>query len=269
MKKASLLSILLLMPLLVMAQDFIIKKSNDTINCKVTEIGAAEIKYYYEDSPKLVFGIDKALVNKIVFGTGETIDIESNTFKNPEYYADQSKNALKANFLAPLMGYTELVYERSIKPGKSFETSVGIIGLGIDNVDINPTGFFTKVALKFSRTPDFYLNQMHYSHILKGAYFAPEIAFRYVSYNAYNYDYYASYTSSQKERTSNFTGTIMLKLGKQWIFDDSFLLDIYFGLGYGFGGDDDEPLAFGYIVGPSEAPIAATAGLRVGWVFGK
>ncbi len=253
------------------AQDLILKKSSDTIHCKVTEIGADEIKYYYENSPKLIFGIDKALVDRIVFGTGEEIVIEKDSFKNPEYYAGQSKNAVKANFLAPLLGYTELAYERSMKPGRSFEAALGIIGLGVDNADINPAGFFTKFALKFTRTPDFYSNRMHYSHILKGAYFAPEIAFRYVRFDDYTYEYYEvyPYESSTVERSSNISTVILIKLGKQWIIEDAFLIDLYLGLGYGLGGDDYNGLPYGYVLGPPESPIAATAGFRVGWVFGQ
>ena len=111
------------------AQDKIIKKNSEVIHCKVTEIGADEIKYYYEDSPKLIFGLDKALVDKIEFATGEVIEVEENTLRNPEYYVNQSKNALKINFLSPLFGTTELVYERSTKPGKSWEVALGLQGL--------------------------------------------------------------------------------------------------------------------------------------------
>jgi len=59
---------------------------------------------------------------------------------------------------------------------------------------------------------------------------------------------------------------ILLKLGKQWVFDDSFLVDIYGGVGYGFGGDDYDVLSYGFIVA-SEVPVAFTGGIRIGWVF--
>jgi len=253
---------------LTFAQDNIIKKNGEIINCKVTEIGAAEVKYYYGDNEKLIFGIDKVLVDNVTFSTGEVIIIE-NTLKNAEYYANQKKNAIKINFLSPLFGTTELVYENSIKPGKSWETALGIVGLGVDIEDINPRGVYGKFAYKFMRDPDFYMHRMHYAHILKGAYFAPEIALRYMSYDSYYYyDYHnGSYNNSEK-REENFALALMLKFGKQWVFDDSFLVDIHWGIGYGIGGDDDG-LPFGFIVGPSEVPIAVTSGIRVGWVFGK
>lgn len=251
------------------AQDRIVKKSGDIIECKVTELASAEVKYYYPDNPKLIFGIDNALVDRVEFGTGEVINIEENTFDNEEYYAGQSKNALKLNFLSPLVGTTEIVYEKSIKPGKSWEVALGIIGLGNDAYDLNPSGVYGKFAYKFMKSPDHYMHKMHYSHILKGAYFAPEIALRYMSYDDEEYYYNGYQYRDNEDRDSQATLALMLKLGKQWVFDDSFLLDIFWGVGYGIGTDDDVTLPYGFIVAPDEFPIAFTGGIRIGWVFGQ
>lgn len=272
--KNPIILLLLLLSINAISQDKLIKKNSEIIDCKVTEIAADEVKYYYSDNPKLIFGIDKALVEKIEFSTGEVIEIEINTFRNPEYYADQGKHALKINFLSPLMGSTEIIYERSIKPSKSWEIALGIVGLGNDIQDVNPRGVYGKFAYKFMRDPDFYSHRMHYSHILKGAYFAPEIAARYMSFDSYIYGHYydssGNYHSNYSEERENlFTLALMLKFGKQWVFDDAFLLDIYAGVGYGFGANDYEGLPYGFIVAPDEFPIAFTSGIRVGWVFGK
>ncbi len=251
----------------VVAQDKIIKKTGAVIQCKVTEIAADEVKYYYTENPKLVFGIDKVLVDKIEFSTGEVIVMENNTFSNPEYYASQGKHAFKLNFTSPLTGSTELVYEQSVKPGKSWETALGIIGLGFDPQENNPRGVFGKFAYKFMKDPDFYLQRMHYAHILKGGYIAPEIALRYMSFDYFDYYYSSSTYANNSERKENFALAVMLKFGKQWVFDDSFLVDVFGGIGYGFGGDDYETLSYGFIVGNDEVPVAFTGGVRIGWVF--
>ncbi|QIA06756.1 hypothetical protein [Draconibacterium halophilum] len=274
MKSTLLLAFLFILTLAATAQDKIIKNNAEILNCKVTEIGANEVKYYYAESPKLIFGIDKALVDRIEFGTGEVIEIEENSFRNPEYYVNQSKNALKINFLSPLFGTTEFVYEKSLKPGRSWETALGIVGLGNDIDDIDPRGIYGKFAYKFMRTPDYYMNKMHYSHILKGGYIAPEIAFRYMSFDGYSYNYYYDssgyyHGSSSSGRESQVTLAIMLKFGKQWVFDDAFLVDLYWGVGYGVGAHDYDGLPYGFIVAPDDFPIALTSGLRIGWVFGK
>jgi len=249
------------------AQDKIIKIGGAVIDCKVTEIAADEVKYYYADNPKLIFGIDKVLVEKIEFSTGEIIVMEKNTFKDPEYYAGQNKHALKINFTSPLTGSTELVYEQSVKPGKSWETALGIIGLGFDPQDYNPRGVFGKFAYKFMKDPDFYMQRMHYAHVLKGGYIAPEIALRYMSFVSDEYLYTVNSNVETSDRKENFALAVMLKFGKQWVIDDSFLVDIFGGIGYGFGGDDYEILNYGFIVGDEEVPIAFTGGIRLGWVF--
>jgi hypothetical protein len=259
----------LLLTISAISQDRIIKKNSEIINCKVSEVGADEVKYYYAENPKLVFGIDKALVERIEFATGEVVKVEANSFKNTEYYANQNKHALKINFLSPLFGSTEFAYEQVIRPGRSWETSLGIIGLGNDVYDMSPRGLFGKFTYKFTRNPDFYMNRMHYSHILKGGYFAPEIALRYMSYENDYYSPYSGRTMNEEDRESQGTLALMLKLGKQWVFDDAFLLDIYFGVGYGFGTDDSETIPYGFIVGSDEVPIAFTSGIKIGWVFGK
>ncbi len=260
--------LLLFLSFSAIAQDKIVKKSGNIIDCKVTEISADEVKYYYSGNPKLIFGVDKALVEKVEFATGEVIKIESNSFKNVEYYANQSTRALKINFLSPLNGSTELVYEQNVKPGKSWETSLGLIGLGVDAAEINPVGVYAKFAYKFFRDPDFYIQKMHYAHILKGAYIAPEIAFRYMKYDSYDYKSYYSYNYNQsKSRAESFGFALILKFGKQWVFDDSFLVDWYCGIGYGIGGDDGDALNYGFVAGTDDMPIAITGGVRVGWVF--
>lgn len=268
------LCIILIISFSAFSQDKIVKKSGDVINCKITELGVEQVKYYYKQNEKLIFGIDNALVDRVEFGTGEIVEIEKNTFDNPEYYVDQSKNALKINFLSPLFGTTELVYERSIRPGRSWETSLGIVGLGNDMQDISPRGVYGKFAYKFMRSPDFYMHKMNYSHILKGAYIAPEIALRYMSYESYRYDYYYDssdqyHDSSSSSRESQVTLAIMLKFGKQWVFDDAFLVDVHWGVGYGVGADEYDGLPYGFLVAPDEFPIALTSGIRIGWVFGK
>lgn len=259
------LIILLFWSLTTIAQDKIVKKSGDTLNCEVTEVGANEVKYFYKDKPGIVFGIDKALLEKIEFASGEVIKIEGNTFNNAEYYTNQNRRALKFNFLSPLAGSTEIAYEQNYKPGQSWEVALGIVGLGVDQMDINPKGAYGKFAYKFIRTPDFYMQRMHYSHILKGAYIAPELALRYVKYDRWNYDYW--YSDGTRTSTDEFAFAFTLKFGKQWVFNDAFVVDSYFGLGYGLGNDNYDALNYGFIVGGEDFPMAVTAGLRIGWAF--
>jgi hypothetical protein len=259
--------VLLFISISTFAQDKIIKKNGDTITCKVTEMGADEVKYFYSDNPKLIFGIDKAKLEKIEFGTGEVIVVKSDTFKDEEYYANQHKHAIKIAFLSPLFGHTELSYEQYIKPGRSWEVGLGIIGLGMDTYDINAKGVYTKFAYKMIRKPDYYSQRMHYSHILKGAYIAPEIALRYVSYYAEVYNDY-TYRYEGEQTVEEFAFALTLKFGKQWVIEDGFIIDFYLGLGYGTSNDEQAMglVPFGFVTGV-DVPIAFTSGLRIGWAL--
>lgn len=252
-----------------MAQDLIIKKSGDTIQCKVSELSAFQVKYYYPQNPKLIFGIDNDLVDKVVFGSGEEVVIGVSSFKNPEYYAGQAKNALKVNFLSPLFGSTEFAYERVRKPGSSWEVALGLVGLGGDVQMIEPRGVYGKFAWKLLRDPDYYIHRMRYAHLLKGAYFAPEFALRYMSYDGTSWDWYNGQYDYTVARERLWSAALMLKFGKQWVFNNAFLIDTYVGLGYGVGADEEEGLSYGFLVAPEEFPIALTSGIRIGWVFGQ
>jgi len=265
--KALFLTILMvfLTSLIIQAQDQIYKKTKEVIHCKVKEIGLDEINYQLPGPDnEILYSISKDQVSRVVLEDGEEIVFIDN-FKNPENYVDNKKNALKIDFLSPLTGNTSLSYEHSIQPGRSYEITLGLIGLGIDPNNYNQAGFFVKGGLKFLKSPDFYLRGMRYAHILKGSYIKPEIAFGYYAMNFDDYDYYRS---NRKTRDDVISGAIFLNFGKQWIYDNSFLVDFYFGFGYGFdSGPHDGGYHYGYSVGSSKFPIAVQAGLKIGFLF--
>jgi hypothetical protein len=251
----------------VVAQDVILKKDNNLINCKIKEVGLDEIKYSLPDYPAdLIFSIDKDNITKIIFEGGKEMTFQKE-MTNPENYKDNKKNALKINFLSPLMGSTSFSYERSLKPGRSMEGTIGIIGLGLDPNGENPGGAFVKFGYKFIKDPDFYLRGMRYAHILKGGYLKPEISLAFFGHDTYDYyvDYYP-YTSYDR-RENVVSGTLQLVMGKQWVFDNAFLIDMYSGVGYGFTTGDYGGLSYGYVIGDNSFPISFSAGLKIGFLF--
>lgn len=262
--------IILFISLSGFAQDQIIKKNADTLNCKVKEIAMDEIKYSLPDFPSDVsFSIDKDAVSKVIFNNGKELEIKKE-MTNPANYMDNKKNAIKVDFLSPLTGNTTFSYERSLKPARSIEGTLGIIGLGADYNDLDPRGAFVKFGMKFIKSPDFYLRGMRYAHVLKGAYIRPEIQFGYYSRlnDVYNYDYYYNYYE-YAEREENFTMAIMLNIGKQWVFDNSFLVDWYVGVGYGFdsNSDDYNEYHYSFVNASEDVPLSFTAGLKIGFLF--
>ena len=245
------------------AQDQIHKKTGDTIFCHVQEVGDEVLKYYLPDFPEsTLFTIDKEKVNKLVFSTGQELTFEPE-MTNPENYIDNRKRAIKIDFISPLTGNTTFSYEQSIRPGRSLEGSVGLIGLGLDPGNRNAIGAFVQFGMKFIKSPDFYFSKMRYSHLLKGGYVKPEVSIG--AYGADIDDYY-----SNQKRETVFTAAIMINIGKQWVFDNVMLLDLYFGVGYGFSTgyyNEDLDYNFGYFTGPPQFPIAFTGGINIGYLL--
>jgi hypothetical protein len=231
------------------AQDTIMKRNNEQIICKIKEIGTDEIKYQPLGNDVIIV-IDKNEVSKVVLTTGLVMTFQNSMF-DTNNYKEQNKNAIKFRFLSPLYGYTDLTYERSLKPGTSVEFSLGLIGLGKHYSDEDVSGASLRFGYKFIKSPDFYLKGLRYAHILKGSYFRPEIA--------------ASFYSRNSEDI--FSGALILNVGNQWVFDNFILLDLYFGLGYGFSSNNEFQVQYGYSTGSSEFPIAISSGFRIGFLF--
>lgn len=267
-----LLPILVLLSIQTLAQDIILKKNDVMIKCKIKEVGLDEIKYLLpEYSADVVFAIDKDHISKIIFENGEEMAFQKE-MTNPANYEDNRKNALKVEFLSPLLGSTTFSWEHSLKPGRSIEATLGIAGLGLDTWD-NPAGVFTKFGYKFIKSPDFYLRGLRYAHLLKGTYVKPELALGLVSQDVMRwhqeYDPYSQYwySTTYETRETVFAGAVMVVLGKQWIFDNIFAVDLHVGLGYGFYTNSDNYSSeyhSGFIVGSSDFPIATSGGFKIG-----
>ncbi len=234
------------------SQDKIYKRGGDIILAKIQEIGVDEVKYkLFEEQEGPTYGIEKDRIVKIIFQNGRTETYKS-SLKDPTLYQGQSKNALKLNFLSPLSGYTQFGYERSLKPGRSIEFNLGIIGLGKNQViDYTyylpgtnvPTeykrdakGANIGIGYKFIKTPDFINRNIRFAHLLQGSYIKPTI---YTGVYGENIIDYKTQVPIAERRTVAY-GSLMVELGKQWIFSEQFMLDIYFGLGYCFDNINDD-----------------------------
>ncbi len=269
MKKIhSLLAVIsfLLVTQATMAQDVILKKDNELIQCKIKEIGLDEIKYTLpEFSEDVSFSIDKDKITKIIFENGKEMSFQKE-MTNPENYVDNKKNALKISFLSPLAGSTSFSYERSLRPGRSLEGTIGIIGLGIDNQDENAGGAFVKFGYKFIKDPDFYLRGMRYAHILKGGYIKPELSMAFFSHDSWYFIDYYPYESGQ-QRENVFSGTVQLVFGKQWVFDNAFLVDLFAGAGYGFSSSEYGSYNYGFVTADNSFPVSFSSGIKIGFLF--
>jgi len=262
--KVYILSLLLLLFAMqgMVAQDRIIQRDGNIIECKVAEIGSEEIKYIQpEYGQDLQFGILKSKVDKIIFADGRELVIdhlelarETTEMNSADLFLVQRRNAIKMAFLSPLTGTTSFSYERALKPGRSMEFTLSLIGLGFNNPE-DAAGVGLKAGYKFIRSPDHYIRGMRYAHILKGGYVKPEFSFA-------RYD-----LRSKNEEV--IKAALMVNLGKQWVFSDVFLVDLYFGVGYGMTTSriEEPEYPHDFVVVDPEFPLALDAGFRLGFLI--
>ncbi len=219
------------------AQDKIYRKNGDILNVKIIEVDPDLIKYRQADAgDSILFSLEKDKISKVVYSTGKS-EVFTDNLRNPELYADQRQKAIKVNFLSPLFGFTQFSYEQLIRPGQSFEIGVGIIGLGRNqelSVNDGETfhrsagGAFVEGGVKFIKLPNFRDDNTRYSHIMQGSYLRPNAVLGLYGQNVVVQEN-GKYETERKDVTF---GGLTLDLGRQWVFGDQFLLDIYFGLGY-------------------------------------
>jgi len=271
------------------SQDRIFKIGGDIIQAFNLEISIDTVKYQLFKDPKGLFNfIGKENIAKIIYHDGRT-EIFVSTLKEPALYRGQTRNALKMNFLSPFFGYTQFGYERSLKPGRSIEITFGIIGLGI-NQDLKykcticrgrdtlgfkraARGVNMSIGYKFIKIPDFLKRDIGIAHVLQGTYLKPTLYGGLYNENIIN-------KKSQNlitEVRSVAYAAIMLELGKQWRFNERFLLDLYFGIGRcfdniqqqdnTFSNYSTEVQAFHFNILRTGKSLALSGGIKIGMIF--
>ncbi|MGE5406533.1 MAG: hypothetical protein ACM3NR_02375 [Methanosarcina sp.] len=258
------------------AQDQIVRRNGEIIKATVKEIGTTEIKYIKEDINKdVIFSIDNALVDKIIFADGKEypIDHQSSNMETTEQNSDdlflmQRKNALKLDFISTIFNTTSLTYERCLKPGGSVEFTIGAIGLGFSENADDAAGVLFKGGYKFLKSPDHYLRGMRYAHILKGRYAKMEFDFATFNCNTYEYGYLGRNVPTRQTVTK---WALLIVMGSQSVFSDSFVIDTYLGVGVGKSNKDifSSDVPHGFVAAEGDTPIAASAGLRIGFLLGR
>ncbi|MCY7421263.1 MAG: hypothetical protein LH478_05905 [Chitinophagaceae bacterium] len=287
MKKLLLLCLCTVTILTTKAQDKIFRKNGQTVKAKIIEIGTSDIKYKMFGEPESpVYVLEKDRIVKVQYEDGR-IEKFTTDIKDPEQYIGQLGKAIKVDFFGPLLGYTQVTFEKSTGVGKSYELSLGIIGAGKNqrieyynnNLQVtrrNQFGLFGAAGYKFNKLPDFLFGRSRFTHIMQGAYAKPVL---YVGNYSENRLIDKGTNQLVTDRRNVTFGALQVELGKQWVFGDKFLLDFYWGLGYGFDnkkGDyynngfyEDNGSAYNYAnarLGTSPG-ISTTFGLKVGWLI--
>ncbi|HCS19058.1 MAG TPA: hypothetical protein DIW47_00590 [Bacteroidetes bacterium] len=252
--------------------------SGKIIDCKVTEVGTEEIKYKVStEADAATFSVKKIDVIKIEFANGH-VEKFKEELDDPDLYKDNKKNAWKFDFASPLFSSSIFGYERSIRPGFSLEANLGIIGMGYDIYNVKPRGALLKFGPKFMKTPDFRTGSLRYYHVLKGAYIQPQVIFG--IYESDVNHYYGYWNNGSGGRETTTYGNVMINFGKQSVFANAFLIDIYAGVGYGFSNTTTNNInpdphyneyffytpTFGVMDPDMDIPVSITAGIKFGFL---
>ncbi|MCC6186572.1 MAG: hypothetical protein IT256_05405, partial [Chitinophagaceae bacterium] len=143
------------------------------------------------------------------------------------------------------------------------------------------------IGLKVLRMPDFEVANRKLMHILQGGYLKPAISLGYYQRNMISIDP-ITYANQAKVK-GIVTSLVSMSVGKQWILDNTFSIDIYamMGLGVdnyrnqqakvskevsGFSVDQYNDVLpyrnFGYTrFGRGDAGVAIGAGIKIGYLF--
>jgi hypothetical protein len=257
------------------AQDrMYLRGQKEPLKVKIIEVGIDEIKYKLWPATEndFVNVILKDRVEKIILQSGDVYSFTTldQDLKNPENFTHQKANNFKIRLLSPLYGATAISYERNLRPGRSFEIGVSLVGLGIDVMEDNPSGIMVRTGLKLISTPDMYMRKMRYTHRLKGFYVKPEVVFGSFNVDVVDYSYVFNPTlgyftmTEVRKRESITSMAALVNVGYQWILDDAVSIDWFFGLGYGFSNNGDYGRHYAFLGGIEEFPIAVSSGFLIG-----
>ncbi len=276
--KFFLVSLFLSFSLFALGQDTL-RTKNDTIVCKVIEIGLDEIKYKdFQNLEGPVIVIEKNKVVEITYENGSKYFLKPDPYEvSKEVEVRGKTHAIKFELFSPATNDVAFGYESMISVGKNIEFKVGLIGIGVNEDGNNPSGVFFKAGLKFLTSPQYLQNGLRYVHPLKGRYIKPELILNTYSedriFYSNNQGYYTSY--SKRVQVTNLAVNVIF--GTQHILGNAMTIDYYIGIGYGLRIDESkEDLYYEYTDGSYEYshsylgdnfPLIISGGFTIGGIF--
>lgn len=244
---------------------------------KVIEINSTQVKYKmhnYLDGPVVI--MRKSEICAIHYANGTVQAMEQ--VSSPSHSSNQPfnldslpfggpKHSIKADLIKPIFNCVELVYEHNVKPGITLEGGLGYIGINATQ-DVqfrreDEQGMFMRFGVKFHRYNAFNKEQATHYQLLEGKYIKPEITVSAYNYRRQDYDWF---TGDQTLQTHNAESVaLMLKFGRQYVFAESFTIDLHIGAGFSYS--DDDPLSVRRYSHQSLGGFAWDLGVRTGWAF--
>lgn len=242
MKKLILIVVLFVAANVLSAQDLIVKTDSTKVEAKITEISDFEIKYFDWDNltgPLYIVAVDK--IAYIKFANGKVTNYSSHVNSlstDVDAVAINRKNILKVSPFSPVTSHLDFEYERVFSKRMSCVTEFGFIGVNANrNYDFEGFGAFVAGGVRFYKGQEVRERNTYYNNNFSGLYAQAKLGFE--VYN-YDYSYWTETATSSAEKTQNENvvgGSIMLGLGKQWVFGGRVTIDLGGAFGYVFVND--------------------------------
>ena len=243
------------------AQDLIYKKDNTILKVTIVNIESETISFKeYNTNNGTVKTISKSELIKIQTASGKEI-----LYEQGSSFLFDKKRAFKIDMFSWTSTKLTFSFEKSLKPGRSREYQIGLIGIGNKLVNVELVGgLFFRYGIKFIRSPEKYKKEGSTPHLLKGSYLRPEITLGGFTERTKVYDPFAYWYDPYvyKERSIVYAAAI-LNVGKQWVIADDYLIDYFFGMGLGYASNKAENVYS--MVGPN--PLFFQMGLKIGMMY--
>lgn len=247
------------------SQDIIVKYNQDSIYCNIIDVNPKTIKYdSTKYSNKTIFEINRKDVLKIIFENKEELSIYNDS-SSIDIYTNFKKNALTFYLLSPFVGHIGIGYERYITHKASFDYGMSFI-YGRYQYQRTEVGGTARLGYKFIKRKDYSKEQVRFTHITKGTYFKPELVF-----SAFNSSYNFTNNDGIIETHSDdvFSVVLIINYGVQYVYDNAFLMDFYFGLGGGFSSSEADFYYSNVSIksDPHDFCFSITMGVKIGGLF--
>lgn len=223
----------------ISAQDIIVKTDSTKVEAKITEISDFEIKYYDWDNqsgPLFIIAVDKIAYVKFANGKITNYSNHVNSLSTDlDAAAINRKNILKVSPFSPMTGHLDFEYERVFSKRMTCVSEVGIIGVNANKyADNKGLGVFFSGGVRFYKGQEIREKNTFYNNNFSGLYAQAKLGFEVYNFD-YNYWEQTSTGSAEKTQNENVVGgSIMLGLGKQWVFGGRVTIDVGAALGYVF-----------------------------------
>lgn len=176
---------------------------------------------------------------------------------------------LKIHFISPILENTSFSLEKSVSEFRSWEIEFGIIGVGYNsNIEVDNKGGLLSFGYKFIHHRHNNSNRGKFPSFLDGHYVKPQVLA-----SAYKFHRYLGTGSEIKKDIAAFA--FLINIGNQSVYDNFFIIDYSFGLGYGYSSthSNDRNIVYervnhySFLLGDKNSPIALSLKIKIGIII--